>query len=80
MLDILRLFTLAVHLSTFAWTSPRTPTDAVLDIIATHNVRNITFSPYVRVSLLDTINENLNLPGNNAGTILTPSCGELFVK
>ena len=50
-LDIQRLFNLAIHLSTVAWTSPRAPSDTVLDIIATHGVRNIAFSQYVPVSL-----------------------------
>jgi len=56
-LDIQRLFNLAVHLSTVAWTSPRAPSDAVLDIIATHGVRNIAFSQYVHVSLVDILKE-----------------------
>lgn len=51
MLDIQRIFTLTVHLSVVAWTSPRAPSDAVLDVIATRGVRHIAFNQYVRVSL-----------------------------
>ena len=57
MLDYQLLFTLTVHLSVVAWTSPRAPSDAVLDVIATRGVRHISFSQYVRVSLLGTRTE-----------------------
>jgi len=79
-LDIQCLFSLVVHLSVVAWTSPRAPSGAVLDIIATNGVRNISFSQYVHVSLFDICKIDPNSPGNNSGTISTPSCGRLFAK
>ena len=69
MLDIQRLFSLLVHLPIVAWTSPRSPSDTVLNVIANHGVRDITFSQYVHVSLsISLCMANLDLPGYNHGT------------
>jgi hypothetical protein len=49
-LDIQRLFSLLVHSPVVAWTSPRTPSDAVLDVIANYGIRDVSFNQYVHVS------------------------------